>query len=133
VAFVVDNSVVIAWLVAGQATPYTRQLSVRAEREVIHAPAIWPFELVNTLWIMQRRRLMRADQADAVLAQAHRLSIIVDLEPVAARSLLDWTRRAELTSYDAAYVELAARHGWPLATCDRQLQRAAQRVGVPLA
>jgi len=36
-------------------------------------------------------------------------------------------------SYDASYVELAARHGWPLATLDGPIQRAAQRLGIALA
>jgi len=36
-----------------------------------------------------------------------------------------------LTTYDAAYLELAIRHGIPLATQDKALVRAANRVTVP--
>lgn len=132
-AFVVDNSVVIAWLTERQATAYTRRLSTRAEREAMHAPAVWPFEFVNVLWVMQQRRILRADQADMLMGKARRLGIVVDAEPVAPSALLDWTRRTKLAAYDASYLELAARRGWPLATRDTLQQRAAQRVGVALA
>jgi predicted nucleic acid-binding protein len=37
-----------------------------------------------------------------------------------------------LTSYDAAYLELAMRLGLPLATLDRQLADAATRAGVTI-
>jgi predicted nucleic acid-binding protein len=133
VAFVVDNSVVMGWLIERRATAYTKRVLIRAEREAVHASAVWPFELSNALFMLQRRALIRADEADAVLAQARRLDIIVDAEPAAPRVLLDWSRRSALTSYDASYVELAARHGWPLATLDGPIQRAAQRLGIALA
>ena len=37
-----------------------------------------------------------------------------------------------LTSYDAAYLDLAVRRGLPLASLDRDLRKAAQAVGVVL-
>jgi predicted nucleic acid-binding protein len=37
-----------------------------------------------------------------------------------------------LTSYDAAYLELALRRGLPLATRDRELRKAARSERVPL-
>jgi predicted nucleic acid-binding protein len=41
-------------------------------------------------------------------------------------------RRHRITVYDAAYLELAARLMLPLATLDRELQRAAAAEGIPL-
>ena len=41
-------------------------------------------------------------------------------------------RSHRLTSYDAAYLELALRRGLPLATRDKALQAAARLEGVPL-
>lgn len=40
------------------------------------------------------------------------------------------SREQGLTLYDAAYLELAIRLGLPLATGDRELIAAAQRLGV---
>jgi predicted nucleic acid-binding protein len=41
-------------------------------------------------------------------------------------------RSHHLTSYDAAYLELALRRGLPLASRDKALQAAARLEGVPL-
>lgn len=132
-AFVADNSVVIAWLTDSQATAYTQRLLTRAGREAVHVPPVWPLEFINTLRVMERRGIMRPHQVDASVAQAWRLGIVIDAGPVRPAALLDLTRRADLSADDAAYLELAQRRGWPLATRDRAMQRAAQRLGVALA
>jgi predicted nucleic acid-binding protein len=49
----------------------------------------------------------------------------------ARQEVLELARRERLTSYDAAYLELAMREGLPLATLDQQLRDAAARAGVP--
>ena len=131
-AFVADNSVIIAWLTESQANAHTRRLFMRAQRETVHVPALWPFELVNTLWVMQRRDIMWPHQVDATLAQAQRFGIVVDAEPFKQTALLAVARRSGLLAYDAAYVELAERRGLPLATRDRAMRLAAQRAGVAL-
>ena len=41
-------------------------------------------------------------------------------------------RKHKLTSYDAAYLELAMRRGVALATLDRRLRKAAVKEGVPV-
>ena len=41
--------------------------------------------------------------------------------------------RYKLSSYDAAYLELAMRHGIPLASQDGKLLEAAKAAGVSLA
>jgi predicted nucleic acid-binding protein len=43
--------------------------------------------------------------------------------------ILALARRERLTTYDAAYLELAMRLGVPLATRDQPLRRAAARTG----
>lgn len=132
-AFVVDNSVVIAWFVGSQATTYTNRLRERARREALHAPAVWPLEFVNTLWGLQRRRLLRAHQVDEVVNKAARLSVIVHGEPVSMPLLLGLARQFTLSSYDASYLELAQRLGLPLAAKNTPLIAAAQRAGIFLA
>ena len=50
------------------------------------------------------------------------------------KALLDALARTHgLTSYDAAYLELAIRLGVPLATLDEKLSAAARNEGVTLA
>lgn len=131
-AFIVDNSVIIAWLIDRQADAYTRRLSVRADREQLHAPALWPFELVNAVSVMQRRGLIRGHQADALISRAKRIGVLVDSDLLDMAELLNLTRGMGLSAYDAAYIELAQRRGLPLATRDERLARAARAAGMQL-
>lgn len=60
------------------------------------------------------------------------MPISVDQE-TAARALRDvlmLARAERLTTYDAAYLELAMRRGLPMATKDAALTAAARRLGV---
>ena len=45
--------------------------------------------------------------------------------------MLSLARAHGLSSYDAAYLELALRRGLALATLDKKLKAAASAVGVP--
>jgi len=132
-AFVVDNSVVIAWFIGDQATAHTIRLKERSRREILHAPSVWPLELVNSVWSLQKRRRLRAHQADEIIGKATRLGIIVHGQPVVMQSLLALARQLALTSYDASYIELAQRLGLPLAAKDEVMLAAARRAGVPAA
>jgi predicted nucleic acid-binding protein len=39
-------------------------------------------------------------------------------------------RSFQLRAYDAMYLELARREGWPLATLDKRLRTAAAKAGI---
>jgi predicted nucleic acid-binding protein len=132
-AFVIDNSVAIAWFVTTQATPYSRKMAIRAAREKIHAPAIWPCEFVNALWMLERRRLLHSHQVNEIISKAQRLDVQIDQEIVPLARLLASARQHGITVYDASYLELAQRLGLPLADKDGSLATAARTAGVPLA
>lgn len=64
------------------------------------------------------------------IASSH---IVLDVSlSTAWHDTLALARSHRLTSYDAAYLELALRRGLPLATRDKALQAAARLEGVPL-
>lgn len=133
-AFVADNSVIVAWIADRQATPYTRAMFRRLDREPAHVPALWPFEFANALWTLQRRARLRPHEVDAAIALAlDDMELQIDRDPVGLRSLLNVARRTNLTAYDAAYIELAARRGLPLATKERRMQDAAALLDIPRA
>ena len=50
----------------------------------------------------------------------------------ALASILALGREHKLTSYDAAYLDLALNRGLPLATLDKELRAAAKKIGVKL-
>jgi predicted nucleic acid-binding protein len=90
-------------------------------------PGIWHLEVANVLLLQVRHKKLPAKERDAVLADIARLRIAVDDRT----DEFAWTitpRLAEkhgLSAYDAAYLELALRHGLALATLDKDLAKAA--------
>lgn len=131
--FVLDASVALAWCFADQASPGSDALLERLGRgEVAEVPAIWPLELANVLAAAERRRrLSAADIAEAVaLFAALDIRIEEDTSRRALNEILGLARREKLSSYDAAYLDLAMRLGLPLATRDAELAAASRRAGV---
>jgi predicted nucleic acid-binding protein len=133
-AFVVDCSVAMAWLFHDRATSKTTELLNRLATETALVPAWWFIEITNVLAVAERKGRITPAESDAFLAEIGNLEIEQDEEAPrrAFTALLALCRKHQLTSYDAVYLELAARRELPLATLDNDLRRAARTVGVKL-
>ncbi len=97
-------------------------------------PVLWFYEASAVLAREQNRGTLATPKADEFIAELKSLKINAD-EESAARVFTDVHRLAltyRLTSYDAAYLELAMRRGLPLATLDDDLIRAAKAAGVAI-
>jgi predicted nucleic acid-binding protein len=95
-------------------------------------PGLWSLEIANGLVTGERRGRIRPAESAAFVALLEELPIVAD-GATGARALhetMNLAREHGLTAYDAAYLELAMRLGLPLATGDRSLAAAAERVGV---
>jgi predicted nucleic acid-binding protein len=99
--------------------------------EIAHVPAIWWFEVRNTLLINERRSRISERDTTAFLRALAAMDIEIDRTPVEAATLA-LARRHRLTVYDVSYLELAIRAKLPLATLDRKLAAAAKSEGVSL-
>lgn len=133
-SFVLDASIALSWCFADEATPETAALLDRLEQETALVPAIWPLEIGNILLSAQRRkRITYADMAQ-FLELFNAINIQVDVETMDKifHEILSLAYTEKLTTYDAAYLELAIRLGLPLATKDKQLYEAGNRLGVQL-
>ncbi|MBT0964144.1 type II toxin-antitoxin system VapC family toxin [Denitromonas iodatirespirans] len=128
--FVLDNSVVAGWFLDDQASPYTDAIALRLEEDRAVVPALWQLEFANVLRTACRRKRLTAEQAQQVIEQICGLPI--DIEPATPRpsELLALALRYDLSSYDAAYLELALRLQIPIATQDGPLRTAAEASGV---
>jgi predicted nucleic acid-binding protein len=133
VAFVADNSVVVAWFIASQASARTNALLERAAMEDVHVPFIWRAEFAATLLALSHGRRLQPARIPAMLDELERLELVHDATPPSARALIELGRRYALSAYDACYLELALRLGHPLAARDAPLRKAAERAGVALA
>lgn len=128
--FVLDNSVVSGWLLNNQATAYTAAIAKRLHYDRAVAPALLQLEYANVLRTACTRGRMNAQQAQEAIEQLAALPVEIDREPPEAGQVLALALRHDLTSYDAAYLDLALRRQWPLATQDEALAQAARIAGV---
>jgi len=125
--FVLDCSVASAWLFEDEATAETDALLDQLANGAALVPLHWRLELGNVLVQAERRGRITPAQVAASVELVNRLPIEVDAETDTRsfREVLALARSTNLTTYDAAYLELALRRGLRLATQDRALVRAA--------
>lgn len=130
-SFVLDNSVVTGWYLLDQATTYTQTIATRLETESALVPPLWQLELANVLKTACTRGKLSLEAARQILDTLGELPIEVDRRPGPnQRQLFELAMHYKLSSYDAAYLELAQRHGITLATQDAQLRDAAIAAGL---
>jgi len=132
VSFVVDNSVVMAWCFEDEVNAYTEAVLDRLRETEAVVPAIWPLEVANVLLLAERHRRLTEAQTTHFVELLKGLPIRVEESDItgALSSILSVGRSHGLSAYDAAYLELAARQGLPLASQDARLRTAAGRAGV---
>jgi len=132
--FVLDASVAMAWCYQDETTPYAIEVLEKLRADAALVPAIWPLEVANAVCMGERRQRLRPGDIMRFTDLVCALPIMVD-SPLIPRDLgpvLALAREHKLSSYDAAYIELAVRARLSLATRDTRLQAAAATVGVPL-
>ncbi len=131
-AFVLDCSIAAAWLFEDEASLYTDTLLEELPNMGAIVPNLWHLELGNVLIQAERRGRITASQISARLELLNNLPIVTDTETDsrAFREILSLARTEALTTYDAAYLELAIRNGIPLATLDKALIRAAKNTNI---
>ncbi|HUW64767.1 MAG TPA: type II toxin-antitoxin system VapC family toxin [Spirochaetia bacterium] len=132
-AFVLDCSITLTWFFEDEDNPYAMLvLDSLAETEAV-VPVIWTLEVPNGLLTAERRGRLTADKANQAIELLKKLSIRVDVLENGMQPLLALARDCKLTTYDAAYLELAKRCQLPLATSDQALAKAARLSNVQLA
>ncbi len=130
--FVLDCSLTMAWVFDDEEEPLAAAVRDRLADTIAIVPSVWPLETSNALLVAERRG--RLTEAESVRFLTVLRSLPVNVEAASSlRSvdhLLSLAREVGLTVYDASYLELAMRHGVPLATLDKRLSAAAAAVGV---
>lgn len=130
-AFVADASIALAWYFCDEHSATANRVRERLIDEEVCVPAHWPLEVVNALLAALRRKRIDERELRQLIDDFRRLPDLIDEQTHASA----WSKTAELaleyglTSYDAAYLELALRLNLPLATLDKALADAAQSAG----
>lgn len=125
--FVLDCSIAAAWLFEDKASPKSDKLLEQLREGGAIVPNLWHLEVGNVLIQAEKRGRITAAQIAVRLELLGNLPISTDTEtsPRAFREILILGRLQALTTYDAAYLELAIRRGVPLATQNKALVQAA--------
>jgi predicted nucleic acid-binding protein len=133
--FVLDASVVLTWCFPDEnaaAAQHVASLFKRGDTAV--APSFWPHEVLNALLVGEKRRRVSRELVGSFLDDLAKLPIVLEQFPasVVFDRIQHLSREHGLTSYDAAYLDLALGSGLPLATLDEDLARACKKARVRL-
>jgi predicted nucleic acid-binding protein len=124
--FVLDSSVALAWVLPDESNADADELLERLIVEGAVVPPIWPLEVGNVLLVALRRGRIRQEELEAMVERLALLPIDVDIEATdhALAGVVLLAAQLGLTTYDAAYLDLAQRRNLPLATLDKRLRAA---------
>ena len=131
---VIDTSVVVSWFLPDEKQGKYSDIYRNINEYEIHVPQIFYYEFCNVLAMAEKRKRIDLKTLSSILEIVWRLPIQVD--PVDTLSAPDYfenvmsaTAAYSLTTYDAAYIELACRLGSvPLLTYDRALIEVAKKI-----
>ena len=135
--FVLDNSVSMRWLLESEKSS-DQKYAETVLNSLVDAnalvPNLWHLEATNVLLGAEKRGDVETVEIERFISQLENLPLQVD--PLTSRQAFNRTmalsRIYKLSSYDAAYLELAMREGIPLATLDKSLRKAATKADVEL-
>ncbi|MFZ5822026.1 MAG: type II toxin-antitoxin system VapC family toxin [Chloroflexota bacterium] len=131
--FVLDASMTLAWCFHDEGGQQAeRVLDLLSASQAI-VPSLWLLEVSNAVLNAERRNRLTAADSARFLQLLRGLPIqIEDVSSIerAWGEILNLARAHRLSTYDAAYLELAMRSGAPLATLDDALCKAASACGV---
>lgn len=135
--FVLDNSVAMRWHLESEKAAdqkYAEAVLVSLSDAEALVPNLWHLEAANVLLGAERRGETTIAEIEGFISQLESLPLLVD--PMTSSHAFSRTmtlaRAYKLSSYDAAYLELAIREGLSIATLDSDLVKAAKKAGVNL-
>jgi predicted nucleic acid-binding protein len=133
-SLVLDSSAALAWIYADEQGDIPQRVFQQVAALGAWVPSLWRLEVANGLRVGLRRGRIDVVDRDAALADLGMLRISVDAETDrhAWATTLRLAEDLDLTTYDAAYLELANRRSLPLGSLDNALCDAARRLGVPV-
>lgn len=131
---VADASFCGAWILDDECSVEAEQFLTELAKGAVEliVPTLWHYEMNNLLRSALRRKRLSEDDLWLALEALEQVSIThEDLpESPALKRILHLAIQFDLSSYDAAYLELADRHKIPLHTADTKLNAAAKQLGL---
>ncbi len=126
--FILDASMAMEWF-ADEPAAGALERRTLLDDHVALVPHLWRFEVMNVVNLWRRRRIVTEAEGSVLLRDLMALPFAI-LEEGDPEAIVNLALAHDLSTYDATYLHLAMISGEPLATLDRQLQQAAESVGV---
>jgi len=128
---ILDTSIAISWCFSDETSALSQAALTAVSGGSPLVPSYFRLELANVIATCERTKRLIGSQAEHYIRLIDELPFEVDeaTDRNALRSTLTLARKHRLTSYDAAYLELAIRTRLPLATTDKALAKAAVAAG----
>jgi predicted nucleic acid-binding protein len=133
--FVIDALIVLVWCFPDEHADLAEHVAGRFQRgDTALAPSFWPHEVLNALLVGEKRKRISSGLVQSFLDDVAALPVALaeSSSDMVFGRIQSLSRSHSLTSYDAAYLDLALGSGLPLATMDAQLIRACKRAQVEL-
>ncbi len=136
-SFVLDNSVAMRWLLESNKKSdqnYAESVLTSLIEFKALVPNLWHLEASNVLLGAEKRKEVGTGEVERFISQLENLPLRVDAltSHQSFNRIMVLARSYKLSSYDAAYLELALREGLPLATLDKGLIKAARKADVEI-
>jgi len=131
-AFVLDNSIAVRWLITDQRTPYSDFVLSRMTLEDVYVPAIFCIELTSVLMKERNKGTVTASAVDTFFLLLDQFDLRFAKPKTDLQLLFRQAGTHRLAPADTTYLLLASERSLPIATADIRMQEAARRAGVPL-
>ena len=131
--YVFDSSFAGALIIPDEKNPHVEKMYLQIKKDdTKYVPHLFLLEMANIFMNLIRRKRNTYDEALQLLPVLSTINITVDSETGAkyTEKLLHLCNDYKLSSYDAAYLELAERKKAVLCTMDENLKVAAKKYGV---
>ena len=124
----------MAWCFADESSKDSDAVLEKLVTATIIVPQHWFLEVTNVLAMAEKRRRISQEQSSKFLELLKTFDIKADDQTAnhAFQQTFMLCREHGLTTYDAAYLEVAVRRGLPLASLDKALRKCAGKIGVVL-
>ncbi len=122
----------MAWVLSEQEGAWMNRVVQQMLTQGVSVPAMWSLEVVNVALDAVRKGRMTEQHFQVMLTEMQSFPITVDrfTHERALSRIAVLAKRYGLTTYDAAYLELAIREDGVLATLDQALAKAARAEGI---
>jgi len=132
---VVDCSIIMAGTLQDEANALAEEILHRLETNSLQAivPSIFYLEASNVLLTAYRKKRINKSVWEKYLDVLSWLPLEIDDTATIPASVLTLSKLANeynLTTYDAAYLDLAKRQNLTLVTLDKNLHKAATKAGI---